>query len=143
MKSHPTMAALLALALAPAAARGANGELNVVKAVQVSQQGAGARIVIAGTRAPTFTVFRLSEPARLIIDLAGADVSAVRGPRDGAGPVSGVAISQFSDPHASLGRVVVAMADSAHYDVQAAGNDVVVAVRAAAPEGVAPAEAAR
>lgn len=129
MKSHPTMAALLALALAPAAARGASAELNVVKAVQVQAQGAGARVVISGTRAPTFTVFRLSDPARLIVDLAGADVSAVRGPRDGAGPVSGVAISQFSDERAALGRVVVAMAESSRYDVRAAGNDVVVAIQ--------------
>ncbi len=146
MKSHLTMAALLALALAPSAARGANAELNVVKAVQVQAQGSGARVVISGTRAPTFTVFRLSDPARLIVDLAGADVSAVRGPRDGAGPVSGVAISQFSDERAALGRVVVALADSAHYDVRAAGNDVVVAVmggsEGAAPEAPA-AEAAK
>jgi type IV pilus assembly protein PilQ len=144
MKSHPTMAALLALALAPAAARGANAELNVVKAVQVQAQGAGARVVISGTRAPTFTVFRLSDPARVIVDLAGADVSAVRGPRDGAGPVSGVAVSQFSDERAALGRVVVAMAESARYDVRAASNDVVVAIQGGAAEAghgaAAPAE---
>jgi type IV pilus assembly protein PilQ len=141
MKSHPTMAALLALALAPAAARGATAELNVVKAVQVSPLGSGARLVISGSRAPTFTVFRLSEPARLIIDLSGADVSAVRGPRDGVGPINGVAISQFSDEHAALGRVVVSLTDPAHYDVRAAGNDVVVAVQGPAPEGAARAEA--
>jgi type IV pilus assembly protein PilQ len=147
MKSHPTMAALLAFALAPAAARGVSAELNVVKAVQVQAQGAGARVVISGTRAPTFTVFRLADPARLIVDLAGADVSAVRGPRDGAGPVSGVAISQFSDERAALGRVVVAMAESSRYDVRAAGNDVVVAIQGAPAEAghgaAAPAEASR
>ncbi len=141
MKSHPTMAALLALALAPAAVRGATAELNVVKAVQVSPLGSGARVVISGSRAPTFTVFRLSDPARLIIDLSGADVSAVRGPRDGVGPINGLSISQFSDEHATLGRVIVSLADPAHYDVRAAGNDVVVAVHGSSPEGAARTEA--
>lgn len=116
----------LAVLLAPLSAQAA--AVNVVQGLEVTGDEKGAQVVIAGNHAPTFTVFRLADPARVVVDLAGADVSAVRGPRDGKGPVVGVAVSQFSDDKTAVGRVVVAIADEARYDVRAVGDSVVVAV---------------
>ncbi|MBI5548190.1 MAG: type IV pilus secretin PilQ [Deltaproteobacteria bacterium] len=116
---------LALLASAPAAAATAS---NVVRTLQISGDEAGAQLAIAGTSAPTFTVFRLSDPARVVVDLAGADVAAVKGPLDGKGPIVGVAVSQFSDDRVAVGRVVVAIAEEARYDVRAVGDSVIVAV---------------
>lgn len=103
-------------------------ELNALKGVTVEPTAAGAKVVIAGSRAPTFTVFRLNGPDRLVLDLSSADASGIAGHHDGAGPVRGVVASQFSDAHASVSRVMVALDHAGKYDVHAEGDSVVVAV---------------
>jgi type IV pilus assembly protein PilQ len=96
---------------------------------------------MAGTRAPTFTVFRLSGPDRLVVDLSSADATTIKGHHDGQGPVSGIVASQFTDERASVGRVLVALSQAAQYDVRAEGNSVVISVdgaqSAAAPQAAA------
>jgi type IV pilus assembly protein PilQ len=130
--------ALIALAMAPRISGAA--ELNVVTSIEVSASSDAAQVMIKGGKAPTFTVFRLSDPARVVIDLTGADVSAVRGPRDGKGPVLGVSAAQFSDEHTAVGRVIVAVAEEARYEVKTVGDNVVVAVRGEGRVDVAPAQ---
>jgi len=131
------------LAFAPQSVLAA-AELNVVKALEVTANEGGAQVAITGSKSPTFTVFRLSSPDRIVVDLAGADVSAVRGPHDGTGPVAGIAVSQFSDENATLGRVTVSVSPDARYDVKAVGDQVLVSVNrtdaVAPPAKVKPAE---
>ena len=50
---------------------------NVIQGVRVSDVAGGVELEIRGTRAPSYTVFKLQDPPRLVLDLAGADVSAV------------------------------------------------------------------
>jgi type IV pilus assembly protein PilQ len=137
------MAAAWAVVLASAKVYGA--DLNTLKDLQVARTGAGAQVVVTGTRPPTFTVFRLSGPERLVVDLSSADATGIKGHHDGSGPVSGVVAAQFSDARASVGRVLVALNEASQYDVRAEGNRVVISVDgapvAAAPE-VKPAEPA-
>lgn len=128
MKNRLWIAALVALGALPGAAHAAGAELNVIKSLQVGAGDGTAQVTIAGSKAPTFTVFRLSDPARVVVDLAGADVSAVRGTRPGAGAIAEVTASQFSDEQATVGRVVVALANDSRYDVKAEGTNVVVTV---------------
>ncbi|WP_309897044.1 type IV pilus secretin PilQ [Archangium sp.] len=103
-------------------------ELNSLRDLKVVQTGAGAQVVVTGTRAPTFTVFRLSSPERLVVDLSSADATGIKGHHGGQGPVSGVVASQFSDARASVGRVLVALSQAAQYDVRADGNRVIISV---------------
>ncbi|HLL48951.1 MAG TPA: AMIN domain-containing protein, partial [Longimicrobiaceae bacterium] len=116
-------------------------ELNSLRDLKVVQTGAGAQVVVTGTRAPTFTVFRLSSPERLVVDLSSADATGIKGHHGGQGPVSGVVASQFSDARASVGRVLVALTQAAQYDVRADGNRVIISVDGApAPAAEAKAE---
>ncbi|GMU09735.1 type IV pilus secretin PilQ [Corallococcus caeni] len=144
------MAAAWAVVLASAKVYGA--DLNTLRDLQVSRTGAGAQVVVTGTRPPTFTVFRLSGPERLVVDLSSADATGIKGHHDGTGPVSGVVAAQFSDARASVGRVLVALDQASQYDVRAEGNRVVISVdgspvapaaaTAQAPAEVKPAEPA-
>ncbi|RKH71434.1 type IV pilus secretin PilQ [Corallococcus aberystwythensis] len=120
------MAAAWAVVLASAKVYGA--DLNTLRDLQVSRTGAGAQVVVTGTRPPTFTVFRLSGPERLVVDLSSADATGIKGHHDGTGPVSGVVAAQFSDARASVGRVLVALDQASQYDVRAEGNRVVISV---------------
>ncbi|HVG64083.1 MAG TPA: type IV pilus secretin PilQ [Hyalangium sp.] len=126
------VAAAVTVAIAGARADGA--ELNTLRDLQIVPTGSGAQVVVAGTRPPTFTVFRLSGPERLVVDLSSADATAIKGHHNGTGPVTGIVASQFSDERASVGRVLVALDKTSQYDVRADGNRVVISVDGATPE---------
>ncbi len=85
------------------------GELNSLRGLEVVKTPTGAQVVVDGSKAPTFTVFRLNEPDRLVVDLSQADGKAIKGHHDGVGPVAGVVASQFSDDRSSVGRLLVAL----------------------------------
>lgn len=117
-----------AFAIAVVGTRADAAELNSLRDLKVMQTGSGAQVVVTGTRAPTFTVFRLSGPERLVVDLSSADATAIKGHHEGGGPITGVVASQFSDEHASVGRVLVALDKASQYDVRAEGNRVLISV---------------
>jgi type IV pilus assembly protein PilQ len=141
---------LVAACVAIAGGEASAAELNSLSELRVRPTPGGAEVVVQGDRAPTFTVFRLSEPDRLVIDFSTADAAGIRGHHAGAGPVRGVVASQFTDERASVGRVLVSLDEEAQYDVRAEGRKVVVRVedpqgqRASAPQApaAAPAEEA-
>ncbi|MGO9066665.1 MAG: AMIN domain-containing protein, partial [Myxococcaceae bacterium] len=54
-------------------------ELNALTEVKVSATPTGAQVVVVGSRAPIFTVFRLPAPDRLVVDVTSADATAVKG----------------------------------------------------------------
>ncbi|MFY0570642.1 type IV pilus secretin PilQ [Archangium lansingense] len=128
------MSLVAALAVAFVGVGAEAAELNTLRDLKVTQTGSGAQVVVSGTRAPTFTVFRLSGPERLVVDLSSADATGIKGHHNGQGPVSGVVASQFSDERASVGRVLVALHQAAQYDVRADGNRVIISVDGAAAE---------
>ncbi|QSQ13534.1 type IV pilus secretin PilQ [Myxococcus landrumensis] len=133
------VAAAFVAVLAGAEVSGA--ELNTLRDVAVSRTGSGAQVVVTGTRPPTFTVFRLSSPERLVVDLSSADATGIKGHHDGSGPVAGVVASQFSDERASVGRVLLALDKASQYDVRADGNRVVISVDGAEAKLAEPAPA--
>ena len=123
---------LIAIGVVVLAGQAWAAELNALGDLKVVSTGEGAQVVVSGTRAPTFTVFRLSDPDRLVVDLSSADAAAIKGHHDGAGPIIGVVTSQFSDERASVARVLVALGSVSRYDVRADGNRVLISVDGAA-----------
>src|SRR3954464_6912439 len=117
-----TAAALVLCAALPAKA-GAGA--NRVTAIEVD----GPRAVVHGTQKPDFSAFKLSQPARLVVDLSGADVTGAVAPaavhKDGIG---GVSVAQFDEGSTKGARIVVALDSDARYDVSAKGNDLIVAI---------------
>ncbi|HYI00390.1 AMIN domain-containing protein, partial [Hyalangium sp.] len=133
-----------ALSVAFVGARADGAELNTLRDLQVVPTGSGTQVVVSGTRPPTFTVFRLSGPERLVVDLSSTDATAIKGHHGGTGPVTGIVASQFSDERASVGRVLVALDKASQYDVRADGNRVIISVDGAAAEaGAARLEASK
>ena len=115
---------LAVIAAAPSLA----AEPNVLRDVRLEPTATGARVVVTGSRPPVFTVFRLAGPDRLVVDVASADASAVRGAREGQGPIGGINVSQFTDSTASVGRVLVTLHAVKSYDVKADGNQLLISV---------------
>jgi type IV pilus assembly protein PilQ len=125
-------AAVLALLCGAAQANAATGAGNRITGVELS---AGGKIAIHGTGKPSFTVFKLADPPRLVVDLAGADISAIASPLElRRGGVLGVTTAQFDEAGIQVARVVIALAGDVRYDAVAAGNDLVVEVGEPVPQ---------
>jgi type IV pilus assembly protein PilQ len=117
-------------------------ELNALTEVKASATPTGAQVVVTGSRPAIFTVFRLPNPDRLVVDVTSADASAVKGVKDGEGPIGGVVISQFSDEHGNVARLLVALKKAGSFDVRADGNRILIVVQSEAASVPSPVAAA-
>ena len=117
--------AFLILILAGGVARAA--DRNPILGVDIEPQAAARMVRIRTQTAPTFTVFRLSDPMRVVVDVSGGDVSKLETPiavEDGV--LGQIAVRQFSADGFHIGRIIVGFEKDAPYEVYAQGNAVVV-----------------
>jgi len=113
---------------------------NAIEGIGVVDTASGVELVMKSTRPPSYTIFKLRDPARLVVDLAGTDVSAVKGPVEvNRSGVREVTTAQYRDDKSSVGRVIIALEAKAHYEVLPRENALVVKV---ADDGPATAEEA-
>src|SRR5690349_5232480 len=100
---------LHALALVAALAAGATASAeparpaNAVQAIDVADRSGAVELRIRGTRPPTYTVFKLQDPPRLVLDLAAADVSQIASPiAVGKAGVKSVSTAQYQDERSPI-----------------------------------------
>jgi type IV pilus assembly protein PilQ len=151
MTPRSILAGLLFWSSVAGAAPTQAADANVIRGIDAREAGGAAEVVIRGTRAPSYSVFRLQDPQRLVVDLAGADVSGVTAPAVAGLPgVAAVTTAQYRDDRSAVGRVIVTLDGTRRYEVAPRGDAVVVRVfasdataDAAAPvqDGAAPAPA--
>jgi len=124
---------------------------NEIRAVTFDEAGgAGATNVhVRGADAPTFTVYKLERPARVVIDMPQARLADVLKGHESAATfapntwaVSTIAAQPMDDNGV---RVIVTLARPGRYDVKTVGNEVVVMVspRDPAPKNASPEELVR
>jgi type IV pilus assembly protein PilQ len=122
---------------------------NEVRAVSFAEDGGMTRVHVRGATTPTFTVYKLERPSRVVIDLPQARLAeGLRGHESAATytantwAVSTIAAQQLDD---GAVRVIVTLARPGRYDVKTDGNEVVVMVmpRDPAPKTANPADLAR
>jgi type IV pilus assembly protein PilQ len=107
----------------------AAAEPNVIRAIDVAEKDGSVELAIQGTRAPSYTVFKLQDPPRLVVDLAGADVSEVASPVEvGKAGVIAVSTAQYKDERSAVGRVIVALEGQRRYEVAPRADAVVVRI---------------
>ena len=125
------LAGLLAAGvLAPAGAGAVAPAPNVIRGIDVSERGGAVELDIRGSRAPSYTVFKLQDPPRLVVDVAGGDVSALPSPMGvSKGGVLGISTAQYKDEKSAVGRVIVALDREARYEVTPRGDSLVVRVQ--------------
>ena len=114
---------------------------NEITAVSYSEDPVTAttRVRLRGALTPTFTVYKLEKPSRVVVDVPRARLSeALRG-HDSASvftastwAVTTIAAQQLDDG-GQLVRVIVTMARPGRYDVKTEGNEVVVFITARDP----------
>ena len=138
------LAGLLLLGALPGAGAARTAEANVIRSVDVDEANGALELSVEGSRPPSYSVFKLQDPQRLVIDLNDADVSKIPSPHPiGKAGVVSFATAQYHDERSSVGRVIVTLDGPQRYEVVPRGDAVVVRVLLAeASPGGATAETA-
>ena len=123
-------AAALAAALAAAWSNPAQAETARVRTIRVSELAGDTDVVIAASARPTFTTWKLEQPARVIVELSGTRLGDVDVPLDaGTYAVGLVTASVTEDDSAGpRTRIVLTLRQTSDYRVEAKGNDITVRV---------------
>jgi type IV pilus assembly protein PilQ len=114
---------------------------NELTSLEVQHKGGSTFVRVQAASTPVFTVFRLQDPDRLVVDVSSAKRGLLSSHYDGAGAVAGVVVSQFSEGQAEVARLLVGLEGATAYDVRAEGSSLVIRVDGKASEPVAPVQA--
>ncbi len=111
-----------------------------VTGIETSKSDDGIILRVTGSAPPTFTMYELFEPQRIILDIAdGSFVESLKLPMDpGAGPVSQIKGQILDDKEPLIARLEMYTAGDASYTVERDVNDILIyfkqkEVQAAAP----------
>ena len=94
-----------------------------VQKIEVTKTESGPRVAIEGSKSFEYTVFRLSDPLRVVIDLPRAQLGRLAGPmevRDGT--ISVIQNRQIDDPQKRGARIEIGLDQLVEYDVVSEGN---------------------
>ncbi|HUS64422.1 MAG TPA: AMIN domain-containing protein, partial [Kofleriaceae bacterium] len=128
------VAALAAMPFGTAAAD--PGGRNRIDGVTSSARAEETIIRMRGSRTPTFTMYKLDRPARLVVDVSSAELAdSLRGEDAATFSVNTWAVQQVTAHETGEGsrrgvRLVVSLARPSTYDVKVDGRDLVVRVTA-------------
>ncbi len=133
------------------AEKGKRQSANSVLGLGSNTDSAKTTLRIKGSTTPTFTVYKLENPSRVVIDLVGASLR-TKGQREAnkavwnvnSWAVGLVSAHNMSKARGSLVRVVVGLSRPSRYQVKASGNDVLIEVTAKEkPRGISPSDLKR
>jgi type IV pilus assembly protein PilQ len=124
------LAAFLGAATLAAWSAPASAETVRVRNIQVSETAGNTAVVIAASARPTFTTWKLEQPARVVVELSGARLGNVDVPLDaGTYAVGLVSASVTEDDSAGpRTRIVLTLRQASDYQVEAKGNDITLRV---------------
>ena len=94
-----------------------------VQKIEVTKTETGPRVAIEGSKSFEYTVFRLSDPLRVVIDLPRAQLGRLAGPmevRDGT--IGVIQNRQIDDPQKRGARIEIGLDQLVEYDVVSEGN---------------------
>src|SRR5512139_3046441 len=108
----------------------ASAETVRVRDIRVSESAGDTAVVITASSRPTFTTWKLEQPARVVVELSGTRLGDVNVPMDaGTYAVGLVSASVTEDESAGpRTRIVLTLRQAADYKVEAKGNDITLRV---------------
>src|SRR5688572_26210158 len=126
----PALAVVLgAILVAPGTADAKAKGSVVVHRVETRTTDFGREVVIHTSKEPTFSVFRLSDPFRVLVDVNDARLDQpleMIKVRDGV--LRYVSTNEFADESSTILRVEIALEAPVPYSVQPNGNSIVVLI---------------
>ncbi|PIP43434.1 MAG: hypothetical protein COX17_07020, partial [Deltaproteobacteria bacterium CG23_combo_of_CG06-09_8_20_14_all_60_8] len=113
---------------------GADAASYRIGGIQLAQEPDGFLITVQGGSAPTYTMYELFEPLRIVLDIADATIAkSVHLPmKPAAGPVVEVRAARLGDQKPAVTRLEMLLKSDSQYAVERQGNDIVVRFSAVA-----------
>lgn len=103
--------------------QGLYGERNRISRVSVQEKQGRIEVRVQGTQKPTFTVFKLKSPLRLIVDISNATISGLESPINvNNGIIKQIITSQFEDDVNVTSRMMLSLQKDSRYSVKSLGN---------------------
>ncbi len=110
-----------------AADKSASEKKTAIEHVNVA--GAGDRVLIGASKAVKYTVFKLSDPPRLIVDMPGVDItkvpSSIKVDNDF---IKDITVSAYG-PDNGIGRIVIALKNGVDYEIKSGENSLLVSLK--------------
>lgn len=129
-----------ALAGPPGEGAGSEAGANRVSGLAVEQKEDGTYLRLRSTQTPSFSVFKLKRPLRLVVDVSNSTLGLDDGMRKvDDGVVSRVSLLEGKEEGNSRVRLIVGFEQSTHYDVRTEEDDVVIFVEGNPTDGKTPA----
>ncbi|MFO0726743.1 MAG: type IV pilus secretin PilQ [Myxococcota bacterium] len=133
-----TLTALVATASTAFAA-----EVTTIQGVETRKVDSGREVVIHTSKAaPTFSVFRLTEPFRILVDVSGGQAApGLDAAKASDEVIKSVTARSFTDELSSIARVEITLDSAAEFSAKAEGKNIVVRITGQKAHKDAPATA--
>ena len=107
-----------------------NDATNVVSRIETEKNAAGATILIEAQKTPNYSVFRLTDPFRILIDINDAKLTDdFAAPAAWAHPsIQGLKATRISDENSSIIRVEITLDSKRQFEVTNENNKILAAI---------------
>jgi hypothetical protein len=116
-------ALMILLITSPSFAQAPAPDTLSIQKIEVTETASGPRVAIEGSQSFEYTVFRLTDPLRVVVDLPGAKLGKLAGPvevKDGT--INVIQNRQIEDPPKQGARIEIGLDQLVEYDVVSEGN---------------------
>ena len=105
---------------------------NVITRLDIHSEQQSTRLVLQGTKTPNFTVFKLKNPERLVVDLIHTELQGVDAPRIvDDGRIGRIATARFRQAGSTVSRFIIGLRPKVRFTAKAEGSAVVVTITGA------------
>ncbi|MBN2693708.1 type IV pilus secretin PilQ [bacterium] len=104
-------------------------ERNKISKISIQESKGKVDVNVFGTQKPTFTIFKLKNPLRLIVDISNADINGIESPIEvNNGVIKQIITSQFEDDVNVTSRIMLSLQEDSKYVVKSVGSRFVLSL---------------
>ena len=99
-----------------------------ISGITLDKTADGLQLVVQGRTPPTYTMYELFDPLRIVLDIADAKLvdSAVLPANLPQGPVQSIKNIALTDQEPAIARLEIYLSDDTAYTIERKGNNIVV-----------------
>ncbi len=102
---------------------------SLIKSIQVTQQEQESLVTISGSKPLTYTVVKLNQPLRILVDIPGFTADkAVETIAVDSSVISGITTEQIEKGERQFSRIAIGLKKDADYDVNAKNSDLLIRI---------------
>jgi type IV pilus assembly protein PilQ len=111
------------------------GGTNIIGNIDVSDQDTATVLTIEGSTPPIYTVYKMTNPLRIVVDLTNADVSALSNMAINNGFINTISVKSLKESGSKISRINIGLDKLVDYNTSVQGNNLVVNVSKTALSG--------